>query len=79
MKFKIRTAKKEWICFDCGEEINKSESYYDTSTPDFNSTKEGRKSALKLCKDCGNRWAEKYDGVILNSSQKIGRLQVKNE
>ena len=56
MKLIIRDARKKWICFNCGDEIDIGESHYEGNIKDYNSTKENRVSSLKLCKCCGNMW-----------------------
>lgn len=59
MNFIIRNAHKEWICFNCSKDIIKGESHYECSTSDYNSSRTGKKTKLRLCKDCGNMWEKR--------------------
>lgn len=49
MKIKIREARKNHICFNCNEEIDNGESYYESDS--LFSRKQRR-----LCKGCGENW-----------------------
>jgi len=78
----IRTAKKKWICFNCNDEIDVGESYHDCpSIQDYNSTKDNRKSNLKLCKSCGNQWLETSwnNFYSIPMEKKVGKLLGKNQ